>query len=311
MNTLSENWKKSMEKRKGHPQNQPKIENYICPFCGMTKEIIFKCHATNHERMCKMNPNHRDFKGHKWSEEDKKLISERRKKYLAEHPEEHPWRKNSKFKSVPCEDLKEFLRKKGYKFEEEFKVIENRNFSADICFPNLMIIFEINGNQHYDMKTMELLPYYQERHNIMESFGWQVIEIPYNQSYNEEFRLELCRQLDAKLTSNQYLCKFESCQPYLQKLREINNKKEINNEIRAKLISEGRIKSNGSVDSRVLSKLEWEERKNLILNSGVDLNKFGWLSKVKKETGLSKRKIENVVKHFNLNVFKRKIRQKD
>lgn len=112
-----------------------------------------------------------------------------------------------------------------YEFEEEVKVVPDRNFSVDICFPNLMLIFEINGNQHYDLKTMELLPYYQERHNIISSLGWQVVEIPYNQSYNEDFRLRVCRQLDAKLTSNQYIWEFESPHSYLETLKEIQEKK--------------------------------------------------------------------------------------
>lgn len=306
MNTLSENWKHAQVERKGKSQNQPKIKNYICPFCGMTKDIILKCHATLHENLCKKNPNHREIKGHKWSEEEKKLISEKRKKYLAEHPDKHPWKKNSKFKSIPCEDLKDFLRKKGYKFEEEVKIVPNRNFSADICFPNLMLIFEINGNQHYDLKTMELLPYYQERHNLIESFGWQIIEIPYNQSYNEDFRLDLCKQLDAKLASNQYLCRFESCQPFLETLKNRQSKKDAKDEYRQSLISQGKIRSDGRLDPRILSRSDWEERKNLILNSGIDLLKFGWVSKVEDKTGLSKRKIESTVKYFNIEVFKRK-----
>lgn len=306
MNTLSDNWKKAMVARKGKLQNQPKIENYVCPFCGMGKDVIFKCHASRHESLCKMNPNRKKIKGHKWSEEEKKLISEKRKKYLAEHPNEHPWKKNSKFKSVPCEDFKEFLRKSGYEFEEEVKVVPNRNFSVDICFPNLMLIFEINGNQHYNLKTMELLPYYQERHDVVESFGWQVIEIPYNQSYNKDFRMGLCRQLDAKLTSNQYLCRFESCQPYLETLKNMQSKKDTEDELRQSLTSQGKIRSDGRLDPKMLSESDWEERKNLILNSGVDLLKFGWVSEVENKTGLSKGQIERVVERFNLEVFKRK-----
>lgn len=221
----SDKWKKSMAEKRGKKQNQPMIFNYKCPYCGMEKVQYQKCHATFHEGICKANPNHREVKGFKHTEEVKKLISEKRKKYLAEHPNEHPWKKNSKFKSKPCEEFKKFLKEKGYEFEEEVKVVPDRNFSVDICFPKLKLIFEINGNQHYDLKTMELLPYYQERHNIIASLGWEIVEIPYNQSYNEDFRLRVCRQLDAKLTSNQYIWEFESPHSYLETLKEIQEKK--------------------------------------------------------------------------------------
>jgi hypothetical protein len=44
----------------------------------------------------------------------------------------------------------------------------------------------------------------------------------------------------------------------------------------------------------------------LILNSGIDVSKFGWVKKVTETTSLTKRQIEKTVKHFNLKVFKRK-----
>lgn len=168
-----------------------------------------------------------------------------------------------------------------------------------------MLILEINGNQHYNMITMELLPYYQERHNIIEALGWQIVEVPYNQSYSETFRMGLCRQLDAKLTSNQYLCRFESCQPYLDILREIKSKKDAKNSKRTELIKKGKVRSDGRVDPRILNQSDWEERKNIILNSGIDMMKFGWVEKMVKATGLSKHQIEDCVRHFNLQFFKR------
>lgn len=118
-----------------------------------------------------MNPNRIPYKGHKHSENEKKHLSEVRKKFLLENPDKHPWRKNSKFLSKPCEDFKNFLKSKNYKFEEEARVVQDRNYSVDICFPDLMLIFEINGNQHYDLDSMQLKPYYQERHDIISALG--------------------------------------------------------------------------------------------------------------------------------------------
>lgn len=67
-----------------------------------------------------------------------------------------------------------------------------------------------------------------------------------------------------------------------------------------------KVDSLGRVLTCVPTKNDWLKRKELILNCGVDITKFGWVGKVEKATGLSKRVIENTVKYFDLKVFKRK-----
>lgn len=54
-----------------------------------------------------------------------------------------------------------------------------------------------------------------------------------------------------------------------------------------------------------ISEAELKRRKELILNSGVDIMKFGWVGKMEKATGLSKHQIEDCVRYFNLSFFKR------
>lgn len=349
----SQKWYDAMHTKKGKYQNH--IKAFCkCPFCGLEKEMTKEV-FTRHKKYCKMNPNREVCIGHKHTEETKKHLSEQRKKYLSEHPDNHPWKNNKKFKSKPCEQFKQFLKEKGYNFLEECEVVPGKHYSVDICFPDLMLIFEINGNQHYNMKTMELMPYYQERHNEIQSLGWTIIEVPYNQSYNEDFRLGVCRQLDAKLTSNQsYKWEFESPHPYLKTLQELNEersfkkslkklrtpeeqyeflkKKEEKKRLRdeayqrhLELLKNAKIKAekhekmldnykkrglvptdvNGKIIYKV-SEDEWNRRKELILNCGVDLTKFGWVSKVIEKTGLSKKIVEGTVGKFMLNVFKRK-----
>lgn len=55
----------------------------------------------------------------------------------------------------------------------------------------------------------------------------------------------------------------------------------------------------GKGNPNIISEEIWIERKNLILNCGIDLMKFGWVGKVKKLTGLTQRELENTLKHFN------------
>ena len=122
----------------------------------------------------------------KHTSEVKKILSEKRKKWLKENPDKHPWKNKSRFKSIPCEKFKFFLNQKNVKFIEEFRVLEERYFSLDIAFPEKMVALEINGNQHYKPDG-KLKPYYQERHDLIEAAGWKVIEIHFSLCYNEEY----------------------------------------------------------------------------------------------------------------------------
>lgn len=42
----------------------------------------------------------------------------------------------------------------------------------------------------------------------------------------------------------------------------------------------------------------WINRKNIILSCGVDITKFGWKSLVQEKTELTRRQIDNTIKHF-------------
>lgn len=323
-----------------------------CQYCGLVKEYAGVSYFHFHENHCSKNPNKKIIKRPKHTEEEKRHLSEVRKKFLQEHPDMHPWRKSSKFKSQPCESLKQWLKNKNIYFEEEVLVVPGKNYSADIVFPKAMLIVEINGNQHYNLDTMELLPYYQKRHEEIEALGWEVLEVPYNQSYSDEFRTGLCRQLDAKLSSKQFFYVGSSPIspiPYLktlanlrkerllkkqqQKLEKVEQAKAKREEKRIERIKIQKVKEEEKKklkqkekDKRVLlsreqglkvdslgrvltwapTESDWIERKELILNCGVDVTKFGWVGKVENVTGLTKRVIESTVEHFDLKVFKRK-----
>lgn len=69
---------------------------------------------------------------------------------------------------------------------------------------------------------------------------------------------------------------------------------------------EGRLSSSGKILGTKVPLEIMEKRKELILNSGIDLNKFGWVGKVEKVTNLSKHQIEDCIKFFNIPSFKRK-----
>lgn len=121
----------------------------------------------------------------KHTEETKKKLSEKRKAWLAANPDKHVWKRHSKFKSVPCEKIKQKIIEMGIKFLPEFTPLKERAFAVDIAFPEKMVCIEVNGNQHYD-STGKLKPYYQEKHDLISKNGWKIIEVHYSLCYNEE-----------------------------------------------------------------------------------------------------------------------------
>jgi hypothetical protein len=122
--------------------------------------------------------------GPKHTDDTKQRLSELRKVWLQENPESHPWRKKSKFVSEPCEFLKKKLEENDIMFAEEHIPLKNRFFSLDIAFLEPKKAIEVNGEQHYN-RDGTLRKYYQERHELIESDGWKILELHYAECYND------------------------------------------------------------------------------------------------------------------------------
>lgn len=248
------------------------------------------------------------FHGH--SAETKRLISEKRKAFLKAHPDEHPWRKhkNEKFVSKPCEYLKEQLRNKGIEFEEEVIIPElERNYSIDIFIPKIKLGIEINGNQHYD-SSGNLTPYYQERHELIESTGIKLLELHYANCYKGETIELLWRNWNLNCLLNSKICEFESRQQYTfieAKTIKAKKEKERFEKIETARLN-GTLTRDGRLSGNKTPNETWEHWKDLILQSNVDLTKFGWVGKVVEATGLTKGQIRNTVRKFKIKCFERK-----
>jgi very-short-patch-repair endonuclease len=141
------------------------------------------------------------MKGKKWpkamrphTKETKELLRKNRVDYLTANPDKHPWKKNSKFISEPCELLKRKLREAGLDFIEEYQPLPKRFFALDISFPDRKVGIEVNGNQHYNPdKTLK--KYYQDRHDLIVESGWTLIELP----YIEVFRDDIVQEIKSKI----------------------------------------------------------------------------------------------------------------
>ena len=119
------------------------------------------------------------------SKTTKEKISVKRSKYLKENPDKHPWKKNNKFKSKPCEILKNNLLNVGVIYIEEYQPSDEKYYSIDIAFPNKKIGIEINGNQHYN-NDGTLKQYYIKRNEYLKEIGWTIIDVHYSIIYNSE-----------------------------------------------------------------------------------------------------------------------------
>lgn len=131
----------------------------------------------------------------KHSEKTKKILSEKRKKWLKNNPDKHPWKDNKKFISKPCEELKKILKNNNINFDEEITPLKDRQYSIDIALIDKGIGLEVNGNQHYnDDKTLKV--YYQERKEKIEKKGWKLYDIHYTKVYNKEFVNNLIKYIN-------------------------------------------------------------------------------------------------------------------
>lgn len=164
-----------------------KYENFKIPKCNVCgndsknrKGLVF--YKTCGDKKCKSY----NSKQKKHTSETKKIISDKRKKFLLSNPDKHPWKQKNKKLSTPCELFKKKLKKQNISFVEEYTPLDDRFYSIDISFPDIKIGIEINGNQHYNSdKTLKT--YYQDRKNNIEKEGWKLYDVHYSKVYDDYF----------------------------------------------------------------------------------------------------------------------------
>lgn len=261
-----------------------KNNKFICQYCN--KEVGNKGCLVLHEKSCENNPDKfisitkkkliekkerkkrspnkfpSPNKGKKMSAEFCKKISEARKKYLNEHKDEHVWKRNSKFISIPCQNLKNKFDELGIKYIEELTPFDDYNYSIDIAWPDIKVGIEVNGNQHYN-NDGTLVEYYQKRHNIFESRGWKLYEIHYTKCYNIDIK-DFNDILKLDIYDKEYVKEIFDKKLIKIKNKEIN--KQRNNQDRLNKKEE---KINFYKNAIIL----------LIKESNIDFSKFGWVNK--------------------------------
>lgn len=213
------------------------------------------------------------------SDETKKKISESRKKYLLEHPEQVPYKLNHKHKETYPERyfkriLKGFVcqyRPEGTLYEIDFANVEKK------------IAVEIDGEQHYVDKR--IVVHDIKRTKILEDLGWKIIRVRWShyKKLEKYQKLYVISQLmNESMNINDKLKEFID----LRKETTIINKQKIIDDKR-KLID---------------NKIE------KIILSGIDCTKYGWVELMKKLLNQKKSPVSWIAKYmpdYYVNCYKR------
>lgn len=217
--------------------------------------------------------------GRRLSDDTKHKISLKRKEWLKNNPDKHPWRKRDKFKSKPCEKLKNYLNDKGIHFVEEWIPLDNRHFSIDIAFPDIKLGIDVNGNQHYNTDGT-LKPYYQERHDLIVSAGWTLIELHYSTCFKPEM-IDILLEIKEQPDYTEYF-KIKQ-QRQLEKLK------------------------NESLPRGQKQTIKYEELQKTkieaVKQANIDFTKFGWVAKLSTVIGICPQKASKWLKRFMPDVY--------
>lgn len=275
------------------------MEKIKCSFCD--REFTRKESRTFHEKYCINNPNRLVCKGHSVDEETRKKISNGMKKAHSEgrahNIGECRWNNSLSF---PEKWFKEMLKnelnqEEGKDYIREFPFYR---FSLDFAWPTKKFCIEVDGEQH------ERDPIQRERDvekdRLLLQDNWIEIRIEWKKICNNPKGF-------IKILKESFCNLRPLSDEEIQTLNKYKSKKELKQEYYKE--HNIPVDSRGHHNSAILPQETWEKRKNQVLESGVDLMKFGWEKKVREITGLSHRQISNTMKHTDLKsyVFKGKL----
>ena len=313
-------------------QNQLYIE-WKCEFCGL-ESFSPKCNFTRHVKYCKMNPNKLEnpyknvgghLKGrhlseetkmklrqhsHSVSGETKKKISEtcKKNKLSGGYRQGSGRGKKGTYKGYYCDSSWE-LAYVIYNLDHNIKFERNEELFS----------YEFNGEQHkYKPDFIENGVYVEVKGYFTEQTKAKEKAFPFQLKYID--KKEIIKYLDyvEKTYGKNFVSMYEEktynvkvAEPKAIKCRvktlDKNDSLRKHQEACFHKKEEKEQKSSGKRKSswNKMSEAELSRRKELILNSGVDIMKFGWVEKMVKTTGLSKHQIEDCVRYFDIPFFKR------
>lgn len=196
---------------------------------------------------------------YKHSNASKAKIRKARLKYMEDNPQSAAWRRSTM--SYPEKVFQQLVEKnelsKQYDIVYEYSIFP---FYIDFAFVNVKLAVEIDGSQHYTMKSK--IDRDKRKDDLLISKGWKIYRIPAFKIQNEFKNIE--KLFLAYLSSI-------DIQPKI-----FDFKDDI---IRHHQIKERRKKEKRKQWQETLNDREKvkQYREQLLLNSNIDFSKFGWV----------------------------------
>lgn len=271
-----------------HKENKTRLDfkdNFICQYCN---NVLYTTTGgiKGHERQCSKNPNRKlpDLSKCK-SEEFRRQASERMKeRHKLGLAATFQSRKNM-FHSYPEKWLISVLK-------NDFNQIENidyeterpfHKFFLDFAWPEKRLCIEIDGELHrYERQQKND----KEKDRLLKENGWKELRLKWG--YISSNKIEAIKLIENFLNETG-----DITIPVYKSQTEIWEEKRKENELNGVL--KNKI---GRFCPQKLTEDQWLKRKEIILNSSIDLTKLGWKSEVERKTDLTRREICRTVEHF-------------
>lgn len=241
------------------------------------------------------------------SETTRRKLSDARKKNIANGKGSSTWINPSLHRSYAEQYFYDILIQKlnsTVKWENNYRV---GRYLLDFANLDTKVYFEVDGEQHYDEDGLK---HDEIRTKTLADRGWFLMTRIRWKSFKHISRDEQEEYIDTLIknfrspdtniipalpevrtepTVTSY--KFS---PYPDKsTREMERQIKIDEARR-----NGLLRKDGRINGVGVPLDEWDRRKNLIMNCGVDLMKFGWKAKVMEQTGLTIRILADTISRF-------------
>jgi len=150
-------------------------------------------------------------------------------------------------------------------------------FFLDFAIMELKLDIEMDGEQHF--RTIEAIEHDKRRDKFLKEEGWTIYRISWSNMIKNS-KQEIKELLE-------FIDNFENG---LDRYYDIVKKE--------KIISLGR-----GVKAKIKNDIKWEPFKEIVINSGINFSKFGWVTKVSKILNLPQQKVNRWMKRYLPDVY--------